>query len=195
MIGGTTYEEARAISLLNQAFATGTVQGAASGSAGVRLLLGGSCIHNSSRYLLQQPFPTSLLILVALQLLGDDQLGRCLIPSVGVRAAARDGVDHAFPKPQPWRRQRQSWRRWDRVVQDERGECRRAGGRDSGRRSKSFGQGQARGRPDQASVNIASALIHIHILRVSYGQVDRLLCGKSKEERSAGRHVIQTSSQ
>jgi len=43
MIGGTTYEEARTITLLNQE-AGGT-------SAGTRLLLGGTCIHNSSSYL------------------------------------------------------------------------------------------------------------------------------------------------
>lgn len=42
MIGGTTYEEARAITLLNQE--TGGT------SAGTRLLLGGTCVHNSSRY-------------------------------------------------------------------------------------------------------------------------------------------------
>ncbi|KAH7912553.1 Sec1 family-domain-containing protein [Hygrophoropsis aurantiaca] len=40
MIGGTTYEEARTVALLNQeAAATGT-----------RLLLGGTCVHNSSSY-------------------------------------------------------------------------------------------------------------------------------------------------
>jgi hypothetical protein len=43
MIGGTTYEEARTITLLNQE-AGGT-------SAGTRLLLGGTCVHNSSRYI------------------------------------------------------------------------------------------------------------------------------------------------
>lgn len=42
MIGGTTYEEARAIALLNQ-------DGTAIGTGGARFLLGGSCIHNSSR--------------------------------------------------------------------------------------------------------------------------------------------------
>ncbi|EGN98335.1 hypothetical protein SERLA73DRAFT_109778 [Serpula lacrymans var. lacrymans S7.3] len=39
MIGGTTYEEARTVSLLNQE------------SNGTRLLLGGTCVHNSSSYL------------------------------------------------------------------------------------------------------------------------------------------------
>ena len=44
MVGGTTYEEARTIALLNQ-------ESTSSGSyaAGTRLLLGGTCIHNSSR--------------------------------------------------------------------------------------------------------------------------------------------------
>ncbi|KAF7985600.1 hypothetical protein HWV62_3903 [Athelia sp. TMB] len=43
MIGGTTYEEARVIALLNQE--TGGT------SAGTRLLLGGTCVHNSSTFL------------------------------------------------------------------------------------------------------------------------------------------------
>ncbi|KIM89158.1 hypothetical protein PILCRDRAFT_2438 [Piloderma croceum F 1598] len=43
MIGGTTYEEARTITLLNQ--------DGGSMSAGTRLLLGGTCVHNSSSYL------------------------------------------------------------------------------------------------------------------------------------------------
>ena len=41
IIGGTTYEEARHIALLNQ-------EGAATG--GARLLLGGTCVHNSSSF-------------------------------------------------------------------------------------------------------------------------------------------------
>ncbi|OJA17194.1 hypothetical protein AZE42_00175 [Rhizopogon vesiculosus] len=41
MIGGTTYEEARAVALLNQE--------AGSSLTGTRLLLGGTCVHNSSR--------------------------------------------------------------------------------------------------------------------------------------------------
>jgi hypothetical protein len=57
MIGGTTYEEARTITLLNQE-AGGT-------SAGTRLLLGGTCVHNSSSYLemlrsAATSFPTSV---------------------------------------------------------------------------------------------------------------------------------------
>ncbi|TFY83867.1 hypothetical protein EWM64_g143 [Hericium alpestre] len=40
MIGGTTYEEAKTISMLNQ-------DPSASGSAGTRLLLGGTCVHNT----------------------------------------------------------------------------------------------------------------------------------------------------
>ncbi|KAG6841995.1 hypothetical protein C0991_004486 [Blastosporella zonata] len=49
MIGGTTYEEARTVSLFNQdpAAASNGVQAA----AGTRLLLGGTCVHNSSSYL------------------------------------------------------------------------------------------------------------------------------------------------
>ncbi|KAA1469923.1 Sec1-domain-containing protein [Dentipellis sp. KUC8613] len=43
MIGGTTYEEARTISLLNQ--------DPGSASAGMRLLLGGTCVHNTSSFL------------------------------------------------------------------------------------------------------------------------------------------------
>ncbi|KAG6814251.1 hypothetical protein H0H92_015366 [Tricholoma furcatifolium] len=50
MIGGTTYEEARTVTLFNQdpaAASSGGVQTA----AGTRLLLGGTCVHNSSSYL------------------------------------------------------------------------------------------------------------------------------------------------
>ncbi|KAK0188075.1 Sec1-like protein [Armillaria mellea] len=42
-IGGTTYEEARTVTLLNQQSSTS--------SGGIRLLLGGTCVHNSSTYL------------------------------------------------------------------------------------------------------------------------------------------------
>ncbi|KZT09400.1 vacuolar protein sorting-associated protein 45 [Laetiporus sulphureus 93-53] len=45
MIGGTTYTEARAVALLNQESAQ-----SGSSTAGVRLLLGGTCIHNSSSF-------------------------------------------------------------------------------------------------------------------------------------------------
>lgn len=41
MIGGTTYEEARTVALLNQE--------AGNSSTGTRILLGGTCVHNSSR--------------------------------------------------------------------------------------------------------------------------------------------------
>ncbi|KIY68314.1 Sec1-like protein [Cylindrobasidium torrendii FP15055 ss-10] len=47
MVGGTTYEEARTVTLLNQQPATPGV----SAGAGVRLLLGGTCVHNSSSYI------------------------------------------------------------------------------------------------------------------------------------------------
>ena len=43
IIGGATYEEARTVALLNQEPATGSTGGA-------RLLLGGTCVHNSMRY-------------------------------------------------------------------------------------------------------------------------------------------------
>lgn len=46
MIGGATYEEARCVALLNQESAT-------NGSSAIHLLLGGTCIHNSSRYVFQ----------------------------------------------------------------------------------------------------------------------------------------------
>jgi vacuolar protein sorting-associated protein 45 len=49
VIGGATYEESRAISLLNQTTGSGT-PGPAGTSTNVRLLLGGTCIHNSSRW-------------------------------------------------------------------------------------------------------------------------------------------------
>lgn len=44
MVGGTTYEEARTVSLLNQESSTN-----GSYAAGTRFLLGGTCVHNSSR--------------------------------------------------------------------------------------------------------------------------------------------------
>ncbi|KAI0632402.1 Sec1-like protein [Trametes polyzona] len=47
MIGGTTYAEARVVALLNQESASG----GPSAAAGTRLLLGGTCIHNSSSFL------------------------------------------------------------------------------------------------------------------------------------------------
>lgn len=49
MVGGTTYEEARTIALLNQE------SGGASG--GTRLLLGGTCVHNSSRFVIDYIIP------------------------------------------------------------------------------------------------------------------------------------------
>lgn len=45
MIGGTTYAEARVVALLNQE----STSGGPSAAAGTRLLLGGTCVHNSSR--------------------------------------------------------------------------------------------------------------------------------------------------
>lgn len=46
MLGGTTYEESRAIALLNQRLA-----GDAGGPGGTRILLGGSMVHNSTSFL------------------------------------------------------------------------------------------------------------------------------------------------
>ncbi|KAI0769911.1 Sec1 family-domain-containing protein [Fomes fomentarius] len=47
MIGGTTYAEARVVALLNQE----STSGGPSAAAGTRLLLGGTCVHNSSSFL------------------------------------------------------------------------------------------------------------------------------------------------
>lgn len=48
IIGGATYEEARTIMLYNQDPVAAS-NGALPAGAGVRLLLGGTCVHNSSR--------------------------------------------------------------------------------------------------------------------------------------------------
>jgi len=66
IIGGTTYEEARAVALLNQDPTSG-------GAGGARLLLGGTCAHNSARcaspiihreFLTSTPFPASFLEMI-----------------------------------------------------------------------------------------------------------------------------------
>ena len=50
MIGGTTYEEARVVSLLNQDLTAGGPPGSATApAAGTRLLLGGTTVLNSKR--------------------------------------------------------------------------------------------------------------------------------------------------
>ncbi|KAJ7784438.1 Sec1-like protein [Mycena metata] len=49
MIGGTTYEEARTVTLFNQDPVAASNGGIPTG-AGTRLLLGGTCVHNSSSY-------------------------------------------------------------------------------------------------------------------------------------------------
>lgn len=46
VVGGTTYEEARCVALLNQ-------ESTSNGSSATHLLLGGTCIHNSSTYVFQ----------------------------------------------------------------------------------------------------------------------------------------------
>ncbi|KIY45631.1 Sec1-like protein [Fistulina hepatica ATCC 64428] len=52
MIGGTTYEEARTVALFNQDPAAASNGAIASNTAGgTRILLGGSCVHNSSSYI------------------------------------------------------------------------------------------------------------------------------------------------
>lgn len=48
MIGGTTYEEARVVSLLNQDLASGNAQLGGT-FAGTRVLLGGTTVHNFTR--------------------------------------------------------------------------------------------------------------------------------------------------
>ena len=48
IIGGTTYEEARTVTLLNQQPSTPATPAGHAVPAGVRLLLGGTCVHNSS---------------------------------------------------------------------------------------------------------------------------------------------------
>ncbi|KIK57207.1 hypothetical protein GYMLUDRAFT_98832 [Collybiopsis luxurians FD-317 M1] len=64
MIGGTTYEEAKTIAQLNQQQSASS-GGAASSSPGTRLLLGGTCVHNSASYLemirtAAESFPSSV---------------------------------------------------------------------------------------------------------------------------------------
>ena len=50
IVGGATFEEARTVALLNEASSNaGGGAGSASTPTGFRLLLGGTCIHNSSR--------------------------------------------------------------------------------------------------------------------------------------------------
>ncbi|KAG5638704.1 hypothetical protein H0H81_010686 [Sphagnurus paluster] len=49
MIGGTTYEEARTVTLFNQDPVTAS-SGGVQTAVGTRLLLGGTCVHNSSSY-------------------------------------------------------------------------------------------------------------------------------------------------
>jgi len=113
MVGGTTYEEARTIALLNQD----------SASTGTRVLLGGTCVHNSSSYLemvrtaaegfansVYEPPPESSLNAPSLNLnLGgvNVSLGgpsgsgvyRTSSDNVGVQAEGiRDGVRNLFGK-------------------------------------------------------------------------------------------------
>ncbi|KAJ3981918.1 Sec1-like protein [Lentinula detonsa] len=63
-IGGTTYEEAKTVSQINQQQSANSSTGGIT-SAGTRLLLGGTCVHNSRSYLemvrtAAEHFPTSV---------------------------------------------------------------------------------------------------------------------------------------
>ena len=50
IVGGATFEEARTVALLNEVSSNNSSIASSTGApAGVRLLLGGTCIHNSSR--------------------------------------------------------------------------------------------------------------------------------------------------
>lgn len=50
IIGGATFEEARTVALLNEASSNNSTPASSTGTpAGLRLLLGGTCVHNSSR--------------------------------------------------------------------------------------------------------------------------------------------------
>ena len=49
IVGGATFEEARTVALLNDASLNTGAMGSVSAPAGLRLLLGGTGIHNSSR--------------------------------------------------------------------------------------------------------------------------------------------------
>lgn len=76
MIGGTTYEEARTITLLNQE--------PGSTSAGTRLLLGGTCVHNSSTYGYALSIVITKLNLLLSKLPGNGPLCRDIFPSISV---------------------------------------------------------------------------------------------------------------
>jgi len=54
VIGGTTFEEARTVALLNEVSSNPSgAAGSTSTPAGLRFLLGGTCVHNSSRWVSQ----------------------------------------------------------------------------------------------------------------------------------------------
>lgn len=54
MIGGATYEEARTVTLFNQDPGS-VMEGAGINPGTVRVILGGTCIHNSSSYVTLLP--------------------------------------------------------------------------------------------------------------------------------------------
>ena len=66
MIGGTTYEEARVVSLLNQDLTAGSGPpgSATAAAAGTRILLGGTTVHNSKRS--GKCFPTQFCIYLSI---------------------------------------------------------------------------------------------------------------------------------
>jgi len=49
MVGGATYAEARTVAMMNQEFSSAASNGSAP-TSGVKILLGGTCIHNSSSF-------------------------------------------------------------------------------------------------------------------------------------------------
>lgn len=61
VIGGTTYEEARTVALFNQDPVAGSNGGITSAAAGTRILLGGTCVHNSSSYVIKASAMSALL--------------------------------------------------------------------------------------------------------------------------------------
>lgn len=65
MVGGTTYEEAKAVANMNAQFAAGSGLGGSVGpsgpvGAGTRIVLGGTCIHNSKSFVAASLDRTSL---------------------------------------------------------------------------------------------------------------------------------------
>ena len=113
VIGGTTYEEARTVALLNQEPASGSTGGA-------RLLLGGTCVHNSARWVLAEyspiiiptPFP---------QFPRDDRPRSRGLPGGCLRAAARICFECASVERESWWGELElGWASRDGCISDER---------------------------------------------------------------------------